>query len=120
MKLNIGFKDMVGSADVIAHIEHRMSFTLSRLHHEIDSISIMLSDINGPKRGVDKQCRVIIKPVGLAEIVITETREKIRHAIDRCLARASQSLSRKLKQRRSAPKQALPMHLVMRNSLETT
>lgn len=99
MKLNINFRNVPGSADIIGQIDHRLSFFLSRMNHEIESIDVTLSDINGPKAGVDKQCKVIIKPVGLKKLVITEKRDSFGQAVDTAISRASQSLARKLKRK---------------------
>ncbi len=97
MKLDINFRNMRGSGDLISYIDHRLSFAFSRIRHKIESVSITLTDINGPKAGVDKQCRVIIRPIGLKQIVVTEKRDDILSAVDRSIARSSQSLFRKLK-----------------------
>ena len=104
MKLRINFRNMRGSADIINHIDHRLSFSLARTRDEIESTTITVSDINGPKGGVDKQCQVVVKPVGLGQIVIAERQHNARLAIDRCLARASQTLNRKLKRKHALPK----------------
>jgi len=56
--------------------------------------------VNGPKGGPDKQCQIIIKPVGLPRLVVSELRSDFRLAIDRSISRASQSLGRKLKYQR--------------------
>lgn len=100
MKVNISFQNMQGGGDILDYIDHRVSFAFARTRHEIDNTKITITDINGPKGGIDKQCKVIIKPRGMKSIVIAEKRASVRNAIDRCLARASQSVNRKLKRRR--------------------
>ena len=100
MELKISFKDMQHSDAVCKHIKYRLSFTLARVEHEVEWVSITLADINGPKKGVDRQCQIIIKPRGLRVVVVTELSDDLYHSIDRGLARASQSLKRKLKRRK--------------------
>jgi putative sigma-54 modulation protein len=104
MKLSINFRNMRGSGNIITYIDHRLSFAFAGTRHEIERTTITVSDVNGPKGVIDKQCKVVIKPAGLREIVIAETRENIRQAIDLCLARASRSLNRKLKRRHALTK----------------
>ena len=112
MKLNINFQNMQGGGDIIDYIDHRVSFAFARTRHEIDNTKITITDINGPKGGVDKQCKVIIKPRGMKPIVIAEKRESVRNAIDRCLTRASHSINRKLKRKRSlCKKPSIPIEL---------
>ncbi|NIB38788.1 HPF/RaiA family ribosome-associated protein [Pseudomaricurvus alkylphenolicus] len=99
MKWDIYFRNMNGGGDTIGYIDRRFSFTFSRLRHYIDSAAITLTDLNGPKAGVDKQCKVVIKPLGLKPIVVTEKRDTLVVAIDRAITRAGQCLSRRLKRR---------------------
>lgn len=99
MRLNINFRNVPGSADIISHVDRRLSFCLSRMEHEIERVDVTLSDLNGPKAGVDKQCKVVIKPIGLRKIVVTEKQQSIQLAVDVSLARAGRSLVRKLKRK---------------------
>ncbi|HBR96096.1 MAG TPA: hypothetical protein DD979_01795 [Gammaproteobacteria bacterium] len=83
------------------YIEDKFSFAFKRLRHAIHSAVVTVNDLNGPtKGGVDIQCRVLIKPVGLPSIVISERQSRIRSAIDASLGRASRCLVRKLRSRK--------------------
>ena len=99
MNFDITFRRMKGNGEMINHIDHRLSFAFARTQHEIENATITLSDINGPKGGIDKQCQIVLTPIGLRPIVVSEKQEDMLQAIDRCLYRASQSLDRKLKRR---------------------
>ncbi|MBC6428463.1 MAG: HPF/RaiA family ribosome-associated protein [Cellvibrionales bacterium] len=111
MKFKIIHRNIREHGDLTDYIEHRLSFAFARMRHEVDSATLTLSDINGPKGGIDKQCQMVIRASGLRPLVITEKRDHLRQAIDRCLHRASQSLSRKLKRKqlrlRKTPRRAL-------------
>ncbi|WP_052691954.1 HPF/RaiA family ribosome-associated protein [Teredinibacter purpureus] len=100
MKLSIKFRKVVGNGTLTNYINRRISFAFSRTEHAIHSTAVTVSDINGPKGGIDKECLVVIKPAGMAEIVVSERQPNFRQAIDRCIARANQSLARKLKRNR--------------------
>ncbi len=65
MKLNINFRKIAADVAIIDHIDRRLSFAFARTKHAIQSADITVSDINGPKGGVDKECRAVIKPKGL-------------------------------------------------------
>ncbi|MGK0441809.1 MAG: hypothetical protein ACJA0N_001610 [Pseudohongiellaceae bacterium] len=95
---------MRGNGEIINHIDHRLSFAFARTRDEIASTTVIVTDVNDPKGGVDKQCKVVVKPFGLREIVITEKRDDIRQAIDRCLARAGRCLNHKLKRKQALRK----------------
>ena len=100
MNSYINFRNMHSSREITGYVDYRLSFAFSRLKHKIETLTVTLSDINGPKSGIDKQCRIVVKPMGLKQIVITERRDDIRQAIDRSIARASQTLSRRMKRRK--------------------
>ncbi|GAA5315539.1 MAG: hypothetical protein AseanaTS_07440 [Candidatus Pelagadaptatus aseana] len=106
MKLSIQFKNLKGDGPIISHIDHKFSFVFARSQHSIESAAITLKNINDPKGGIDKLCQIVIKPVGLGKIVVTEKRQHLTEAIDHCLHRASQSLDRKLKRRHKLSKRA--------------
>ncbi len=108
MNIDIRVRNMDGNAELSNYIEHRLSFAFARNHHEIEYGTITLSDVNGCKGGIDKQCQIVLTPSGLRPIVITERRESLRQAIDRCLYRAGHCLHRKLKRRHVRLKRPRP------------
>jgi putative sigma-54 modulation protein len=46
------------------HIERRIQFTLSWSQHSLQKVIVRLDDINGPKGGADKSCRIQIPVAG--------------------------------------------------------
>jgi putative sigma-54 modulation protein len=71
-------------------------------------IDISLLDINGPKGGVDKECRVTVRLPGLSALHVTETAETLHQAIDAARDRTETALKRVLEKRRDTPTQGLP------------
>lgn len=111
MNLGITFRSIESSDEAIEYIKHRFSFAFARTEHEIDEAKVTVSDINGPKGGLDMQCQIVVTANGLRPLVVSERREDLRQAIDRCLYRASQSLSRKLKRRQALLKKTRPTEM---------
>ena len=99
MRFDITFRNLESSRKIINYIEHKISLTFSRSKHKIEEAKIILSDINGPKGGIDKQCQIILTLARSKPIVVSETQENFHQAIGRCFYRASQCLNRKLKRR---------------------
>ena len=81
------------------YIQYRLGFAFARTRQFIQSIEVTLTDINGPKGGIDQQCKVRVKPMAFASIVITERQSEIRHAIDRCITRASRNFVQQMKRK---------------------
>lgn len=90
------------------HIERRTQFTLSWAHQKLQKITLRLDDINGPKGGTDKSCRIQIPIAGSKSIVIEEIQSDLYVAIDRAFERAGRTLSRKLERQREHHHHRLP------------
>ena len=88
MKVVISAKRLQDEKAINEHIKHRLSFAFSRTRRFIRSIEFILSDIQGPKGGVDNECKVIVEPESSDAIVIVELWEKTERGIDRCITRA--------------------------------
>jgi hypothetical protein len=75
-------------------VEQRVRFALRRLGTEVQRARISLRDINGPRGGVDKQCRLTLKTDAYGTLVVTAQAQSSGHALDRALQRATQALVR--------------------------
>lgn len=82
------------------HIERRIHVALSWANHKLRKVTLRLDDINGPKGGADKSCRIQIPIAGTKPVVIEEVQADLYVAIDRAVDRAARSLSRKLERKR--------------------
>ncbi len=100
MKITINTRNSAKHQDFFEYIEYRLGFAFSRIRDSIHSITITLSDINGPKGGIDKQCKVIIKAKALPAIVITERQSEIKHAIDRAIRRSGEKMIQQIKRKK--------------------
>ena len=78
----------------------RLKFVLRRLGTLVARARLRLSDVNGPRGGVDKQCQVALKTDGGGSVVITAASHDWHTAIDDALARAAQVLRRQLQRSR--------------------
>ena len=80
----------------------RLQFVMRRLRMLVAHARLRLSDVNGPRGGVDKHCQVALKTNTGATVVITAASHDWRVAIDEALARAAQVLRRQLQRSRPA------------------
>lgn len=85
-----------------AALEQRVRYVFRRMHYKVQQIRVRLHDINGPRGGVDKQCRLTLNLDGHGILVVTAQAHSGSLALDSALKRASQSLVR-LWQRRRRP-----------------
>ena len=72
----------------------RLQFVLRRLRTLVPRARVRLSDINGPRGGVDKRCQVELRTEGAGTVVITAVARDWRSALDNALGRAARVLAR--------------------------
>lgn len=113
MRTEINFRKINRSKEITDYINSRISSAFSRAEDNIESTSLTVSDINGPKGGIDKECTIIIKAAGIKSIVISEQQSKIYAAIDRCISRASQSLMKQLQRRKKIVKTKITKQILL-------
>lgn len=93
---------------VIAHLTK----TLARLVHRITSASVTLTDENGPRRGIDHQCRVNVVISGVGQFTTSAKHESPLAAVRLATARARRMILTRIKRpkalrgrsRKGAPK----------------
>ena len=96
MNIDIQARGFILTEALSAYIERRINFALSSRFDQINRISVRLLDINGPRGGVDKRCRIHITLPRLSDIVIEDTEQDLYVAIDRATDRASRTVQRRL------------------------
>ena len=74
--------------------ERRVRFVLRRLGWLVPRAEVQMSDVNGPRGGVDKRCQVELKTVGAGSVVVASVAGDWRTALDNALARAARFLLR--------------------------
>lgn len=73
----------------------RFEYTLGRFHGRVRSVSIRVTDMNGPRGGIDKLCRVTVHLVApKRSLVIEETDADAVVAIDRAADRTARTVAR--------------------------
>jgi putative sigma-54 modulation protein len=83
-----------------AYVTRRLSFALGRFVDVIDSVVVRLEDINGPRGGIDKLCRIKVKIIGQKKPLIVEIVDlEIRAAIDMAADRIGRAVARNIGRR---------------------
>jgi ribosome-associated translation inhibitor RaiA len=72
----------------------------------ISNITIRLQDVNGPKGGLDKRCRVELQIAGFGPVIVDEVDQDAYAAIDVAGERLRKVVSQVLDERRSRRRQA--------------
>ena len=92
----------------------RVRFVLRRLGTAVPRARVMLTDINGPRGGVDKHCLLEVKTDKAGLVVISSRASDWRTALDESLDRLVRALTRALqRQRRPVRGQSLRRTLTL-------
>jgi hypothetical protein len=92
--LNVGL-----SNDNVLRIQERTRSMFNKISDSVKKVKVTLNDINGPRGGRDKNCRVVIQLKGIPDIIITDNQTSVMSAVNRCLSKAKVALVRKVKRK---------------------
>ena len=69
---------------------------VERFQSRIRFVNISVRDINGPKGGIDKQCRCVVHLKRMAPIVIEDTDDNVRNLFNRVADRVAYTLCKRI------------------------
>lgn len=101
MQLTICGQDIEVAPDLRHYIEHRMGHMLNRLQPRIGQVMIWLADLNGPRGGVDKRCRIVANVAPFGSVAAEATNTNPQTAIDRAARRIAKVVAHDVDRRRS-------------------
>ena len=82
----------------------RLRFVMRRLTWLVPRVHVYLADVNGPRGGVDKRCRLELKTTNAGTVVITAMARDWHVALDNALARAARVLVRSWRRAQRQPR----------------
>ena len=93
--MQVIFSSRDGGADDYRDLAvRRVRFVMRRLNWLVSRATVQLSDVNGPRGGVDKRCQIHLRTDGRGTVVVTAMARDWRTALDGALSRASRLLLR--------------------------
>ncbi|MBK9022075.1 MAG: HPF/RaiA family ribosome-associated protein [Sulfuritalea sp.] len=81
------------------HVAKRLAYALNHGRDIVSRIVVRLSDVNGPRGGIDKRCGIEVRLKGASTIAIDDTEADLYVAIDRAAERTGRTLDRRLARR---------------------
>lgn len=107
VRLDIRSCNVAVTSRLRQHIERRMGQALDRFDQKVVSMRVAIADVNGPKGGPDKVCRLTVVLQGCNQVAVTEYGSNLFPMVDRVADRVKRSVSsaldkvRRYDQRRS-------------------
>lgn len=75
-------------------VERRVRFVLRRISWRVPRAEVQFSDLNGPRGGIDKCCRVELHTDGAGQITVSSVAKDWRRALNDALVRATRAVLR--------------------------
>ncbi|GAA4463420.1 HPF/RaiA family ribosome-associated protein [Novipirellula rosea] len=99
MKLVISSNRVAVGNKLRNYIESRLQQSFQRLDRWVQKVSVCLDDINGPRGGVCKQCRLVVTLNGAETVVVTETGSSVGASVSKAIRRAGFAMTKRVKSR---------------------
>ena len=96
MRIEIQTRGFELTAGLREHAERRLQFALSWAGSEVRAVRVSLFDVNGPRGGNDKRCRIQIPLSGSPNVVVEDAEADLYVAIDRAADRVERTMARRL------------------------
>jgi ribosomal subunit interface protein len=84
------------------HTRRRLAYALGRSTHHVNRVAVLLADINGPRGGVDKRCRIRVRLAPYLEVMVEDTQADLYAAIDRATERIGRTVVRSVARQRGS------------------
>jgi len=86
-----------------AYIRQRLGERLGRFATAIERVSVRTEDVNGPRGGIDRMCRIKVVLEGLPTVVLERRGASLPAAVDEALAAAETAVDRALRGQHASP-----------------
>lgn len=84
-----------------AYIRGKLGRVLGKYSGDIVRVSLRTEDVNGPRGGVDRVCRIKVVLTGLPSVVFEKRDAALNAAVDGALAGVEQAVRRAVRRRRT-------------------
>jgi hypothetical protein len=101
MKLTIRLRHLEIPTAMYQEIWRRVHTALGRVSPLIEEVELTISDLNGPKGGVDKRCRLNVRGRGMPVVSIEDVGVNLVATAAMAAERAEQTILRRLARRRA-------------------
>ena len=94
MRLTIRTRGQV-PAQAVQVARQRLYFALGRFASRVGSLTVRLSDVNGPRGGRDQRCAIAVRLTGLKRLIVVEELDvDVAAAIARAADRVARAVGR--------------------------
>ncbi|MFK7768427.1 MAG: hypothetical protein AB8B55_14495 [Mariniblastus sp.] len=99
MKIMVYDKQKLLGNEAINRAEARANASFAKFGNSVKGVDITVKDVNGPKGGIDKECRIVVRLKQMNDFAITIKDESLSKAVSNAIQRAARSVTRQLDRR---------------------
>lgn len=85
------------STSLRQHAARRLDSAFNRIAARVERITLRIGDLNGPRGGRDKFCRVLVKLTGMDAVYVEDKCDDLYAAISHAVERASWASVRRIR-----------------------
>lgn len=85
------------------HIARKLGMRLAKFASSIERVSVRVSDVNGPKGGVDHKCLIKVTLSGLPSVVVERQDSALQRAVNTAITATGPAVRRSVQRRRLKP-----------------
>ena len=102
MRLSVSGDGLRPGTELRQYVDRRLQFALGRFGPAIERVAVRVADINGPRGGIDKYCRIVVTLRGRSghPVAVDDRDEDLYAAVARASARIGRTLGRALERKR--------------------
>jgi putative sigma-54 modulation protein len=100
MKVDIQTRGFATTESIRDYASRRLQLAINWSGSNVRAVTMTLSDLNGPKGGLDKRCAIRLQMTGEPSVVVEDTESDLYAAIDRAAERCRSLLNRRNTRRR--------------------
>lgn len=89
------------TAPLLRHVKRRVNLALAPARASVTGVMVRLHDLNGPRGGVDKRCRIVTWLSGRGSVVVDAVDLDLYAAVDAAAAKVREAVRRHRKRRRT-------------------
>lgn len=90
-----------------AEIRRKTRTRFARYGRAVERVTVRIRDVNGPRGGVDIECRIKVVLSGLPSVVAERRTAKLERSFNGALAAAGRAVSQGIRRRRMRPIKAI-------------
>ena len=106
MKILIRSRHVRTGARLRAYVARRLQFALGRFSTRVDRATVQLTDVNGPRGGEDKVCRIDVRLRRGGTVFVEETAEALAQAVAGAAERISRAVAKTIARNRDLDRAA--------------